>query len=89
VCREEIRQLLMRAKAKGRLAEIAQVIRDVETRLAWIPLDFGEPLRDLAHLGIVVLTGALPPLVVEYGVDEARRIVYVSVPFRLLPGSGL
>jgi hypothetical protein len=80
---------LTRARLKGRLADVAQAMRDVDTRLAWVPLDFGEPLRDLVHLGIVVLTGVVPPLVVEYGVDEARRIVYVSGPFKLLPNSGL
>ena len=74
---------------KGRLAEVVQALRDMHTRLEWIPLDFGEPLRDLPHLGIQIRIGPVAPLVVTYGVDEARRIVYVSVPFDLLPKSGL
>jgi hypothetical protein len=81
--------LLERARAKGRFAEIAQAIRDINTRLEWIPLDFGEPLRDLSPLGIQIRMGTITPLVVRYGVDEARHIVYVSVPFVLLPKSGL
>src|SRR5205085_63734 len=43
LCRDSTRQLLARAAAKGRSAEVAQVVRDVHTRLEWIPLDFGEP----------------------------------------------
>jgi hypothetical protein len=86
---DSTRQLLVRAAAQGRFAELAQVVRDVNTRLEWIPMDFGEPLRDFPHLGIQLRIGPVAPLVVTYGVDEGRRIVYVSVPFKLLPKSGL
>jgi hypothetical protein len=51
-------------------------------------VSFGDPLRDLVHLGLQERVGVLPPLVVTYAVDEARHIVYVSVPFKLLPNSG-
>ena len=88
-CRESTRQLLAQASAKGRFAEVAQALRGINTRLEWIPLDFGEPLKDLFEMGIREHLGVLAPLVVTYGVDEARRIVYVSVPFKLLPRSGL
>jgi hypothetical protein len=40
-------------------------------------------------LGILEFIGVVAPLVVTYGVDEARRLVYVSVPFKLLRNSGL
>lgn len=88
-CREQFRQLLSRARARGRAAEVAQLVRDVNRRLEWIPLDFGEPTHDLVYLGIREYVGTVPPLVVTYAVDEDRRIVYVSVPFKLLPRSGL
>jgi hypothetical protein len=88
-CREQTRELLERAAAKDRFAEVAQAIRDINTRLPWIPLDFGEPLQDLVHLGIKEHIGVLAPLVVKYGVDEVRHIVYVALPFDLLPKSGL
>jgi hypothetical protein len=81
--------LLARAKALGRFDEIAQILQDIHTRLEWIPLDFGEPLREFVQLGIKVYIGVLAPLVVKYGVDEARHIVYVTLPFSLLPKSGL
>jgi hypothetical protein len=88
-CREQLRQLLAQARARGRFAEVAQVFRDLNTRLEWVPLDFGEPTHDLLYLGVREHVGTLPPLVVTYAVDEDRRIVYVSVPFKLLPRSGL
>jgi hypothetical protein len=88
-CRDHARQLLARAAARGRFAEVAQTVRGIDTRLRWIPLDFGEPLKDHVHLGITEYLGTLAPLVVNYGVDEARRVVYVALPFDLLPRSGL
>jgi hypothetical protein len=50
LCREQTRQLLARAQAQGRFAEIAQTIRDFNSRLEWIPLDFGDPLSELFKL---------------------------------------
>jgi hypothetical protein len=88
-CRDETRQLLARAAARGRFAEVAQAIGDINTRLEWIPLDFGEPLQEYVHLGIKEHIGVLAPLVVKYGVDEVRHIVYVSLPFSLLSKSAL
>jgi hypothetical protein len=88
-CRQATRHLLERARAKGRFAEVAQAVRGIDTRLQWIPLDFGEPLQYLGPLGVKKHIGVLPSLVVRYGVDEDRRTVYVSLPFGLLPKSGL
>jgi hypothetical protein len=81
--------LLVRAAAQGKLAQIVEAIEGIHKRLQWIPLDFGEPLRDFVHLGIQLRVGSVPPLVVRFGVDEARRIVHVPLPFNLLPKSGL
>jgi hypothetical protein len=84
-CREAAAKLLRRAKELNRYDEIAEAIRGIQKRLEWIPLDFGEPLHDYADLGIKELIGSVAPLVVKYGVDEARRIVYVVLPLSLLP----
>jgi hypothetical protein len=89
LCRDAAKKLLVRAKAKGRFDELAQSIRGINTRLEWIPLDFGEPLQVFIHLGIEEYIGCVAPLVVRYDVDEQRHIVYVSLPFNLLPKSGL
>jgi hypothetical protein len=88
-CRRQTRELLARAAEKGRFAQVAQAVRDIHTRLRWIPRDFGEPLQDLVQLGAIEYIGVIPPLVVKYAVDEARRLVYVSLPFGVLPRSGL
>jgi hypothetical protein len=88
-CREEVKRLLARAAAKGRFAEVAQILQNIHSHLRWIPLDFGESLRDYGSLGITEHLGSIGPLAVKYGVDESRRIVYVVVPFKLLPNSGL
>jgi hypothetical protein len=88
-CREATTDLLTRAAARQRFAEVALALRGIHTRLQWIPLDFGEPLRDFVHLHMKIFIGALAPLAVRYGVDEANRIVYVVLPFDLLPRSGL
>ena len=88
-CREEVRNVLQRAVAKGRSAEIGRAIADIDTRLKWIPLDFGEPLRDYLDLELQELVGMVQPFVVTYAVDESRRLVYVLIPFKLLPNSGL
>lgn len=87
--REHTKQLLERARAHGRFAEVALAVRDIATHLEWIPLDFGEPLRDLAHSGIQVRIGTIAPLVVTFGVDTDRHLVYVVRPFELLPRSDL
>jgi hypothetical protein len=89
LCLDGARQLLLRASAKVRFAEIAEVLGGINTRLEWIPLDFGEPLKNFVHLGIKEHIGVLAPVVVKYGVDETRRIVYVPLPFSLLPNSDL
>jgi hypothetical protein len=89
LCLQEVEQLLLRARAKGRFAEIAEALRDVHHRLEWIPLDFGDPLKDFVYLGVQERLGIRPPLVVTFAVDEARRIVHVNFPFKLLPRSGL
>lgn len=88
-CRQTTRELLLRAAERGRHAEVAQLLRDIIRRLEWIPLDFGEPLADHVHTGIQERIAPLSPLVVRFGVDEARRLVYVLIPLKLLANSGL
>ncbi len=88
-CRQTTRELLLRAAQKGRQAEVAQLLRDIIRRLEWIPLDFGEPLVDHVHAGIQERIAPLAPLVVRFGVDEVRRLVYVLTPLKLLSNSGL
>jgi hypothetical protein len=86
--RAQIKGLPSRVDLRLRLPEIVGALRSMHQRLQWIPLDFGEPLRDLVHLGLTECIATQPPLVIKFGVDESRRIVYVALPFDLLPHSG-
>jgi hypothetical protein len=66
----------------------AEALTAIDTRLAADPLAWGEPSYHLHHLGFTVCDGFHARLQVRFGVDEARRIVYVSW-FKLLPGHPL
>jgi hypothetical protein len=88
-CLAQLKQILDQAGAAGRFAEFAQAAEAIHHRLRWIPLDFGEPLCDFQHLDLVEFVGTVRPIVVTYSVDETRKIVYVTIPFKLLPNSGL
>lgn len=88
-CRDATRRLLERARTIGQFSKVAQAIEEIQRRLDWIALDEGDPLRDSIPLGLQERILTVPPLVVRYSVDEARRIVYVLRPFKLLPRSGL
>jgi hypothetical protein len=87
--RQQTSQLLARAVAKGRLPDVAKAVRVIHAGLQWVPLDFGQPLQDYTAMGLREYIGVASPLVVKYSVDEVRRIVYVTLPFDLLPNSGL
>jgi hypothetical protein len=89
LCRDELKRLLARARVKERVSEVAQAVQGIHTQLQWIPLDFGQPLKDYVNLNMIEYIGVCAPLVVKYSVDEARRIVYVTLPFDLLSRSGL
>jgi len=41
---------------------------------------FGQPLFDLKVEPIQVWIGVVEPLVVEYAIDEARRLVIIGAP---------
>jgi len=46
-------------------------------RLRTDPLVFGEPLFRLPALELFIRQGAVAPLVVNYGVHEERRLVFI------------
>lgn len=89
LCRRQLQFTLEQAAAKGRLEEFVNAARGINSRLRWVHLDFGEPTLEYVHPGLQEYVGTVPPFVVQYSVDEVRRIVYVNVPFKLLPNCGL
>jgi hypothetical protein len=86
--RDELRALISRAAARGRGPEVLAAARLIEERLRIYP-QFGQPLRDLILEPLQMWIGTVPPLVVQYTLDEEHRLVMVTVPILPLPGSGL
>lgn len=58
--------------------------KKIERRLQVYP-QFGQPLRDLSVPNATLWYGIIEPLMVQYVIDQDRRQVMVTVPFRLLP----
>src|SRR5437763_14110779 len=85
--RNDLEQLAARATAAGHKATFLNALRDIDYRLHVFP-QFGEPLRDLHMEGETDWIGIVPPLVVEYIIDEPRRMGFVMVPIKALPGEG-
>jgi hypothetical protein len=62
-------------------------VKQIDARLRIFP-QFGEPLCDLKTAGETLWIGTVPPLVVQYVIDEENRLVFVVIPVKLLPASG-
>jgi hypothetical protein len=86
--RIELKELLTSAAARGLGQQALNAVKEIDARLRVYP-QFGEPLRDLNTAGETVWTGTIPPLVVQYIIDEEKRLVFVVVPLKPLPESGL
>jgi hypothetical protein len=61
--------------------------KEINRRLRVYP-QFGEPRRDLPALGATLWAGTVPPLMLQYVIDEVYRVVFVAVPFKVLPNAG-
>ncbi len=85
--RDELKALAARAKERGLLPQFLAAMRALDARLRIYP-QFGEPLMDLVLSPAQLWIGILPPLVVEYWLDEEKRLVVVGIPIRTLRRSG-
>jgi hypothetical protein len=86
--RTELKELMTRAVSAGLGQAILDAVKTIDYRLHVYP-QFGDPLRDLVTQGETLWIATVPPLIVEYVIDEPRRTVFVVVPLRPLPNSGL
>ena len=86
--RQELRRLGARANQRGLGQQFLDTLRQIDSRLSVYP-QFGEPLRDLRTEGETLWVGTVSPLVVQYVIDKARRMVFVVFPLVPLPNSGL
>lgn len=85
--REKLRSLLAKAKANGQLQKALDALKEIDRRLHVYP-QFGESRRDLQALDATMWCGTVPPLVVDYVIDEEHRLVFVAIPVKVLPHSG-
>ncbi len=86
--RQELRDLLARASARGLGRDALTAVKEIDRRLRIYP-QFGQPLQDLQQRPAQLWVGTVPSLVVRYVLDEANRQVTVVVPISPLPGLGL
>lgn len=86
--RDGMRDLVTRATAVGLGPDVLAAILGIDVRLRIYP-QFGQPLRDLFAVPAQLWVGVVPPLVVQYILDESRRQVLVVRPITPLPNSGL
>jgi hypothetical protein len=85
--REELTKLIDRAREAGHGPEVLAALKSIDHRLRVYP-QFGQPLRDLKLEPVRVWVACVPPLTVQYVLDEERRQVSVVVPIVPLPKSG-
>jgi hypothetical protein len=78
----------MRAASVGRQQQVLSALQEIDRRLHLYP-QFGQPLRDLHLQPLQVWVGVVPPLVVQYVLDDERKLVMIGVPILPLPNSGL
>jgi hypothetical protein len=83
----ELKALVKRAAATGFGHQALSALKEIERILRIYP-QFGEPRRDLTMVGETAWAMTIPPLYVEYIIDELNRVVYIVIPFKALPNSG-
>jgi hypothetical protein len=84
----DLEDRVARAKARGLLKQVHDALKTIDDRLRIYP-QFGQPLRDLQLETAQVWIAVVPPLTVQYVLHEQTRPVWIVVPIRPLPNSGL
>lgn len=83
----QLKNLIDQAVHLGMLSDLATAVKAIHRRLTVDPLEWGDPLYHLQHLGLLLHRGTHAPLNVIYAVDEERNLVYVT-QIQPMPGSG-
>ena len=74
-----IRELFLIARSQGRHKAYRAAVAKGLAKLEADPLGFGEPSFNFKQMRLVNYVGVQTPLVIEYCVDEHRKIVYVKL----------
>jgi len=86
--RNQLRQWAETANEMGLIDQYIDALKVIEEKLQKEPLAWGDPLYRLPHLGLLLCRGIHWIFLVEYGVDESKRLVVIK-EYRLLPGHPL
>lgn len=85
---DSMKSLVRRAREAGLAEQVIAAIREMDRLLHLYP-QFGQPLRDLFVDSAQLWIGVVPPLVVDYVLDDESRKVMVIFPPLPLTRSGL
>ena len=72
-----LKQIQRQAAREGRGEEVLSAFRQLAQQLQRHPVHVGEPLYRLPALRLQIRSVALRPLVVDFGVSEDRRLVFL------------
>jgi hypothetical protein len=86
--RAQFAEWVRQARVAGLTSSLQEALRFIDRQLATDPLNWGEARNRLRRANLVVCSGFHARILVRYGVDEPRRLVYVN-ECRLLPGHPL
>jgi hypothetical protein len=86
--RDQLRQWAETAKQTGLIGRYIEALRIIEEKLESAPLAWGDPLYRLPHLNLLLCRGIYWIFLVEYGVDESKRLVVIK-EYKLVPGHPL
>jgi|GEM_PF-1716224 len=79
-----IKQLYRKAARFGLGPRFITSLQEIHDRLRRDPLEFGEPLKYLRTLRMEIRVGAISPIHIAYGVNEAEKVVFIR-EIKLLP----
>src|SRR5205807_793082 len=82
--RAQLRDWSEKAKEAGAVREFAAALRAIEENLAKDPIGWGDPSHRLRHLDLLVFRRIYTFFLVEYGVHEEKRLVFIR-RYKLLP----
>jgi len=86
--RDQLWQWAEAANQAGLADQYLDALKTIENKLKNEPLSWGDPLYPFRHLELIMCRGIHWIFLVEYGVHEGKRIVFIK-EYRLLPGHSL
>jgi hypothetical protein len=76
------------ARQRGIVQDYTAALREIHENLSTDPTRWGDPVYRLRHLDLLVYRRLYAFFLVEYGVHEAKRLVFIR-KYALLPNTPL